>query len=61
VVINIIPIYDKPLDIYSERYNASNEELDEVYKILKTIPKPKVIKQEPKKQSKVIKLQRRVP
>jgi len=62
-IINIIPIYDKPLTISSERYDASEKELNEVFLKLRTIKKPKTIKiKKAKPTSKeIIKLNRKIP
>lgn len=63
-VINVIPVYDKPLDIYSPRQDASEKDLSEVYDKIKVIKKPKIqkIKIIKEKQSAdIIKLPRRIP
>jgi len=44
VILHVIPIYDTPLNVNSPRKDASDEELSELEKTLKTIKKPKVIK-----------------
>lgn len=41
-IINIIPIYDKHLNIDSPRYQASKEELEQLETKLKTTKKPKI-------------------
>lgn len=66
LVINVIPIYDKPLNTTSPRSDASPEELDQLQKTLSA----KIIKKaEPEKikikkkagRAKKIKLERRIP
>ncbi len=61
VIINLIPIYDKPLDLKSPRKEASQKDLEFIKeKLNKPEEKKEVIK--PKKRSaEVIKLNRRVP
>jgi diadenosine tetraphosphate (Ap4A) HIT family hydrolase len=62
MIINIIPIYDKPLSINSARYEASEEELSEVYqKIFKkpTIKKIKISKKPTNKNTIILK--RKIP
>ena len=44
IIINVIPIYDKPLSLNSPRQDIKEEELDKIYKKLRVIKKPKVIK-----------------
>lgn len=63
VVVNVIPIYDKPLGITSPRYDVNDKELEEVYSKLRIVKRPKVerIKKEVKKEEPVLKLRRRVP
>jgi histidine triad (HIT) family protein len=69
IIINVIPIYDKPLNLESQRYKASKEEIEEASKILKVNKKPKIekIKQSKPKESKsdskseILKLPRRIP
>ncbi len=65
VVIDVIPIYDKPLSVTSPRYEVKEEELDEVYKLLKVVKRPKIerIKKEKRtmQEEKILKLKRRVP
>lgn len=63
VVVNVIPIYDKPLGITSPRYDVGEKELEEVYLKLRIVKKPKIerIKKTVKKEAEVLKLRRRVP
>jgi diadenosine tetraphosphate (Ap4A) HIT family hydrolase len=65
VVINVIPIYDKPLSMTSPRYEVKEGELEEVYKLLRVVKKEKKekIKIEKKEapQETILKLKRRVP
>jgi len=57
VIINLIPIYDKKLDISSERMEPSESELDKTYQeIIKEKEKPAE-----KKESETIKLKRKIP
>lgn len=64
-VINVIPYYEKPLSIASPRYEASQEELEKIQKMLAAKErKPRVkkqkIREEPKKAPEFI-LKRRIP
>ena len=63
VIINIIPLYDKPLNIDSPRTEESEEMLEKIYNELKIIKAKKhVIKQNKgNSQSNVIKLPRKIP
>ncbi len=63
IIINVIPIYDKSLSINSPRMDAKEEELDEIYKEIRIVKKPKVIKikTHSKKTSNIIRLNRRIP
>ena len=62
IIVNVIPIYDKALSINSPRQETKDEELDETYKILRIVKKPKIIKlNKPQKEAKIIKLKRRIP
>ncbi len=63
VIINIVPIYDKPLNLSSPRLEMPEEELFEIQKKLAKVQKPKVIKldKKPSKSSNIIKLKRRIP
>ena len=62
VIINLIPIYDKKLDISSERTEPAESELDKTYK---EIIKKKEIKNEEKplkkEKSEIFKLKRKIP
>ncbi len=65
-VINVIPYYEKPLSITSPRYEASQEELESMQKVLAARPRkaPSRKKQEiihPKESEKIITLKRRIP
>ena len=69
-IIHLIPVYDKPLDINSERTQATPKELQEVkseldkeiIKVKKTKPRViKIKKKETPKESEVVKLHRRIP
>jgi histidine triad (HIT) family protein len=63
VIINIIPIYDKPLNIHSQRSSSSTEELEKIAKLLRPSKKKKVIKIKKKKttETEILKLPRRIP
>ncbi len=61
IIINLIPIYDKPLSINSPRTESNEKELDEIYFKLKKKEKPETIKIEKPKQEEIIKLKRKVP
>jgi len=64
VIVNVIPVYDKRVDVNSVAYEASEEELNEVHKSLRVVktPKKEVIKVKKKtEKEEVIKLKRRVP
>lgn len=41
-IINVLPVYDKPLTLISPRYEASEKELEEVYGLLRVIKKPHI-------------------
>lgn len=60
-VIDVMPVYDKAIN-KGEAYEASEEEMEEVYSKLRVVEKPKVIKiKKVKSQGKPIKLKRRIP
>ncbi|OIO81478.1 hypothetical protein AUJ84_00875 [Candidatus Pacearchaeota archaeon CG1_02_32_132] len=65
VIINLIPIYDKPLDINSPRIQEAEEELEKIHtKIIsfKEIKKEtKVVKKPVKKKIHILKIKRRIP
>ena len=64
VIVNVIPVYDKRVDVNSPAYEASEEELKEVYDLLKVVKKPKkeiIKKVKRKSEEEVVKLKRRVP
>lgn len=58
IIINVIPIFDKPLDINSPRHDTSEKDLNDLQKLLTQPEKPKPEK--PKKQE-IIKMKRRIP
>ncbi len=65
-ILNLIPVYEQPLNINSPRHKAKNEELEEIASRLRTIKKLKIekIKMEDKKpdsKSQVLKLPRKIP
>ncbi|MCA9485455.1 MAG: HIT domain-containing protein [Nanoarchaeota archaeon] len=65
VVLDVIPIYDKQVSLQSPRYDASDEEVDEVYdklRVVKREKKQKVkIASKEKSEDNVLKLRRRIP
>lgn len=63
VILNVIPVYEKRVDVNSPAYEANEEELNEVYDLLKVVKKKKVkvIRREKKTETSVIKMKRRVP
>lgn len=63
VIVNVFPVYGKPVSVDSERYDASEEEMQEVYEKLRIIVRPKkeVIRTRARKESEALKLRRRVP
>jgi len=61
IIINVIPIYDQPLNINSPRQDISSEDLEKIYDKLKTPDKSKIIKIRKRKQLKIIKLKRKIP
>jgi len=62
-VINVIPVYDKPVSLNSERYEAGDDEMENIYKLLRVVKKQKIerIKMKVKKKEEVLKLKRRIP
>ncbi len=63
-VVNLIPIYDKPLTLQSPRSEAPPEQLKEIKKSLEVIKiekKPGVIKVKKPRRQKPLKLKRRIP
>lgn len=62
-IINIIPVYDKPVNINSPRYEVGDEEISELNNLLKFVKKPKVIKinKKPQSQANTPKLKMRIP
>jgi hypothetical protein len=62
-IINVLPIYDTPVNINSPKYEASEKELGEVYNLLKVSKKTQIIKIKKKStaQESLIKLKRRIP
>lgn len=63
IIINVIPIYDKPLSLDSPRQEGNEKELNEIYNSIKAIKRAKVIKIKKTKssQSSAIKIDRRIP
>lgn len=65
VIVNVIPVYDSPVSLNSQRYEASDGEMDEVKKkisIIKKIRREKVVKKTVKQgQGNIVKLRRPVP
>jgi diadenosine tetraphosphate (Ap4A) HIT family hydrolase len=60
-VIDVIPYYAKPLSIVSPRYEAKEQELDEIYHLLKAKKRQKVLRQKPKKSQSYPTIKRRIP
>jgi histidine triad (HIT) family protein len=63
-VVDVIPQYDKEVNLQSPRYDASDEEIEEVakkLKVVKKVKKEKIKINTKKKEDDVIKLSRRVP
>ena len=63
-IINIIPVYDKPLDLNSPRKDVSLEELEKLkieINVERIISAPQKIKIEKKTKNEIVKLKRRVP
>lgn len=64
VIVNVIPVYDKKVDVNSPAYEAEEEELNEIYTLLRVVKKPKreVIRKAVKKSEEVevIRLKRRI-
>jgi len=63
VVVNVLPVYDSPVNVASQRYEVSENELDEVWKVLRVAKKKKIerVKKKVRKPEKVLKFSRRVP
>jgi hypothetical protein len=62
IILNVIPIYDKPLNLNSPRLDLSDKELDEIYQVLRIIKKPKVIRiKKPSNNQPLLQLKRRIP
>jgi diadenosine tetraphosphate (Ap4A) HIT family hydrolase len=66
-VINVIPVYETPVGLYSKRHDASEKELAEIESILKVKKRKSVPRKKPSAptitpiQSSLIKLKRRIP
>ena len=64
IIINVIPIYDKPLNLHSPRKEESVEELEKIkteINVEKIEKKAEIIKKEKKPRKKILKLKRRIP
>lgn len=65
VIINLIPIYDSPLNINSPRSKATLEQLEEIAKLLRKKEKPKIekikINTKESSPSQILKISRRIP
>jgi histidine triad (HIT) family protein len=65
MIINIIPIYDKELNINSPRYKASKEELEEIAQEIRIKKKAKIEKIKKEKpvdlKTQILKLPRKIP
>lgn len=61
-IIDVIPVYDAPLNLSSPRYKAEKPELEEISQKLKTKQKPKIEKIKKTTQKlEIIKLPRKIP
>jgi histidine triad (HIT) family protein len=62
IVINVIPVYDKPIDL-TQTYEASDEEIEEVYRKLRVVKKKKLVKVKKKlsQRERAVRLRRRIP
>lgn len=62
-IINIIPVYDKPLSLSSPRTEANEKDLDELYQKLKVTKKIPIIRirKESSSKTQIPKLNRRIP
>lgn len=64
VIVHVIPVYDKPVSLSSQKHEADEKEMQEVYNKLRLIVKPKRerVKEVKKSDSvEILKLKRRVP
>ena len=64
MILNVIPIYDKSLNILSPRTDAKPSDLEDLYNKLKIIKKPRKTKvkvQKPQATTQILKLNRRIP
>ena len=60
IIINVIPIYDKSLNLDSPRTEISEEELEKISRKMKLEKKVEIIK-ETEKEKETIKLNRKIP
>jgi diadenosine tetraphosphate (Ap4A) HIT family hydrolase len=63
VILNLIPIYDKSLNLNSPRTEQSEEELNKIYNLIRRIKKEKIIriKRPQNSQNSSLRINRRVP
>lgn len=65
IIINVIPVYDKPVNLDSPRTKAKNEELEQLESALRIVKKEKIekikIAKKADSKSQVLKLPRRIP
>lgn len=61
IIINLIPIYDKDLNLESERENSSNEDLDKIIEKLNKKEEITEVKKEEVKKEELKKFKRRIP
>ncbi|MEK6894603.1 MAG: HIT domain-containing protein [Nanoarchaeota archaeon] len=61
VIINLIPIYDKDLNLESERENSSSEDLDKIIEKLNKKEEITEVKKEEVKKEELKKFKRRIP
>jgi len=62
-IVNVVPVYDKPVDLKSERREIDDKEIEELFQLLKIVKKKKIekIKVTTKPRGKPIRLSRRIP
>lgn len=63
IIVNVIPVYDKPVSLNSPRHDVDEKEMNEIYNKLRIVKKLQVvrIKTKPSQKDEVLKLKRRIP
>ncbi len=61
IIINLIPVYDKPVSLNSPRTESNEKELNELESMLKAKPKTIKLTKTPKKTANLHQLKRRIP